>query len=75
MPPTPAPWPWPWPTVAAALRLRELGAWRLWDGVRRWSHGTIGYGAPVVWGGRLYVAGSTVAGDQPVTVVEQFALS
>jgi outer membrane protein assembly factor BamB len=66
------------PAVANGLVFAGLGqgigAWRLSDGVRRWSHGTIGYGAPVVSAGRLYVAGSFMAGDQPVTVVDQFAL-
>jgi outer membrane protein assembly factor BamB len=53
---------------------RGIGAWRLSDGVRRWRYGTVRYGDPVVSGGRLYVAATTKGGDQPVTVVDQFAL-
>ena len=49
------------------------GAWRLSDGVRRWTFGTIAYGDPTVAGGRLYVPAFTTAGDQPFVLLDQFA--
>jgi outer membrane protein assembly factor BamB len=54
---------------------RGIGAWRLSDGVRRWTSGTAGYGAPVISGGRVYASATTLVGGEPVTYVDQFALS
>jgi hypothetical protein len=54
---------------------RGIGAWRLSDGVRRWTSGTVDYGAPVVSGGRVYASATTLVGGEPVTYVDQFALS
>jgi hypothetical protein len=51
-----------------------IGAWRLADGTRRWRYGTVAYGAPAVSGGRLYVPAFSSAGDQPVVLLDQFAL-
>ncbi len=44
-------------------------------GVRRWTSGTVDYGAPVVSGGRVYASATTLVGGEPVTYVDQFALS
>jgi hypothetical protein len=41
---------------------------------RRWTSGTVDYGAPVVSGGRVYASGTTLVGGEPVTYVDQFAL-
>ena len=51
-----------------------IGAWRLSDGLRRWTYGSVAYGDPAVSGGRLYVPAFSPAGDQPVVLLDQFAL-
>ena len=66
------------PAVASGLVFAGLdhgiGAWRLSDGLRRWTYGSVAYGDPAVSGGRLYVAAVTSDGDQPVVLLDQFAL-
>ena len=66
------------PAVANGLVFAGLdqgiGAWRLADGTRRWRYGTVAYGDPAVSGGRLYVPAFSSVGDQPVVLLDQFAL-